>query len=505
MTDATVTVVETRPTPGTPRPYDFPEVERSRLANGLSLIVANLPGRPLVSGTLVLRNGAADEPDGDAGATVLAARALTEGTERYDAIELVEAGERLGAAIHADAGWDAMSIGVDVPATRLEAALELLAEVALHPTFPAAEVDRLRDERLNDLLQAEADPRRRADEAYSATIYTAGSPYRRPSGGTKESVERLDPALLRAAYQRGLDPARATLIIGGDLAGIDVPAIAQRLFGAWGSPFGAGPTGLVVAEGAVRERFIRVLHRPGSVQTEIRIGHIGLPRRIPDFHALSVMGAILGGLFNSRLNTKLREEKGYTYGAGAGFDLRRAAGPFAARAAVNTEVTVPAIVDILAELDRIRDEPVTDAELKAARDFLVGVFPLRFETPGPVVGALAGLVIHELPDDELARYRPAIEAVTVDAVQAAARAHVHPDAAAIVLVGDADAFGAELEAAGFGRVTIERETGVQDEGRDEGVQEALGPVDEGPGGPTEGGEDPPAPAAGDRPDAAEPR
>ena len=495
MTDAGVRVVATRPTPGTPRPYDFPEVERTRLSNGLSLVIANLPGRPLVSASLVLGNGAGDEPDGEAGATVLAARALTEGTERFDAIELVEASERLGASIHADAGWDAMSVGVDVPATRLEAALELLAEVVLHPTFPTAEVDRLRDERLNDLLQAEADPRRRADEAYAATIYSAGSPYRRPSGGTKESVEHLDPARLRTAYQRGLDPARATLIVGGDLAGIDLPAIVDRLFGAWGATFGAGPTGLLVAEGAVRERFVRVLHRPGSVQTEIRIGHIGLPRRIPDFHALSVMGAILGGLFNSRLNTKLREEKGYTYGAGAGFDLRKGAGPFAARAAVNTDVTVPAIIDILAELDRIRDTAVTDAELKAARDFLVGVFPLRFETPGPVVGALAGLVVHDLPDDELARYRPAIEAVTADAVQEAARSHIRPDAAAIVLVGDADAFAPALEAAGLGRMVIERDTGPQDEGRDEGVQESLGPVDEPAGGPTEGSEEPePAPA-----------
>jgi zinc protease len=481
------TVIAERPTPGTPRPYDFPAVERTRLANGLSLAVIHLPGRPLVSATLVLRNGAADEPDGEGGATVLAARALTEGTERYDAIALVEAGERLGASLHAEAGWDAMSIGVDVPATRLEAALELLAEVALHPTFPESEVERLRDERLNDLLQAEADPRRRADEVFAATIYSGGSPYRRPSGGLKPTVERLDAARLRAAYHRGLDPARATLIVGGDLSGIDVAAIADRLLGGWGAAYGAGPTGSIVAESAVRERFVRVIHRPGSVQTEIRIGHVGLPRRIADFHALSVMGAILGGLFNSRLNTKLREEKGYTYGAGAGFDLRRAAGPFAARAAVNTEVTIPAIADMLAELDRIRTAPVEPAELKAARDYLVGVFPLRFETPGPVVGALAGLAVHDLPDDELTRYRPAIEAVTIDAVLAAA-GHIRTAQSALVLVGDADAFGAELESAGFGPVVIERDRGPQDEGRATGVQDDLQPIDEGPSGPTEGAE-----------------
>src|SRR5436190_13087426 len=347
-----------------------------------------------------------------------------------------------------------MSIGVDVPAARFEAAMELLAEVALRPTFPEAEVERLRDERLNDLLQAEADPRRRADEAFAATIYTGGSAYRRPSGGTRETVAALGQSQLRNAYHRGLDPARATLVVGGDLSGIDAAGIAQRLLGSWGPHVGATSTGSIVAEGAVRERFVRVLHRPGSVQTEIRIGHLGVPRRIPDYHALSVMGAILGGLFNSRLNTKLREEKGYTYGAGAGFDLRRGAGPFAARAAVNTEVTIPAIVDMLAELERIRSAPVTATELKAARDFLVGVFPLRFETPGPVVGALAGLAVHDLPDEELTRYRPAIEAVTIEAVQAAA-GHIRTDQSAIVLVGDADAFGAELEAAGFGRVVIE--------------------------------------------------
>jgi len=485
-----VSVVAERPTPGEPRPYDFPIVERSRLANGLSLVVADLPGRPLVSATLVLRNGAVDEPDAVGGATVLAARALTEGTESHDAVALIEATERLGAAIHGEAGWDAMTIGVDVPAARLEPALELLAEVALTPTFPESEVERLRDERLNDLLQAEADPRRRADEAFAATIYSTGSPYRRPAGGTKETVEGLDAGRLRAAYERGLDPTRATLVVGGDLSGIDVPAITERLLGTWGSRFGAGSTGSIVAESAVRERFVRVLHRPGSVQTEIRIGHLGLPRHIPDFHALSVMAAILGGLFNSRLNSKLREEKGYTYGAGAGFDLRRAAGPFAARAAVNTDVTVPAILDTMAELERIGAEPVGEDELRLARDFLIGVFPLRFETAGAIVGALAGLAIHDLPHDELARYRAGIEAVTVEAVQAAGTTHVRPDHAAIVLVGDLDAFGPALEAAGLGPIVVEGERGPRDEGRDAGVQEGFGPVDEGSSGPTEGGEEP---------------
>ena len=163
-----------------------------RLANGLHVLVVDLPGRPLVGAPRHRAAARSRSRPASAGATVLAARALTEGTERYDAIELAEASERLGASLHAEAGWDALSVGVDVPADRLEAALDLVAEVVLRPTFPTTEVERLRDERLNDLLQAQADPRRRVEEAFIGTIYAPSSPYHRPTGGTSDTVERPD-------------------------------------------------------------------------------------------------------------------------------------------------------------------------------------------------------------------------------------------------------------------------------------------------------------------------
>jgi zinc protease len=452
-----VTVVAERPSAGEPRPYHFPSFGRQQLANGIDVIAVHLPERELLTAVLFESIGAGDERDDEAGLTVLMARAMTEGTKTRDAIELVEATERLGASLHAEAGWDAMSVGVDVPSERLEPALDLLAEVMEQPVFPEAEVERLRDERLNDLLQARADPRRRAEEGFVETIYAPGSPYRRPSGGTKETVERFDAAAAREMHGRRFDPNRMTLVVGGDLDGIDVAGLANGRFGGWiPSQTCEGPR-TIVARAATQPYRIRVLDRPGSVQTEVRIGHVGLRRRIPDFHALSVMSAILGGLFNSRLNRVLREERGYTYGASAGFDLRRAAGPFAARAAVNTEVTVPAIEAMLEELRGMSDRPVTSEELHAARDFLVGVFPLRFETPPAVVGAISSMVIHGLPDDELARYRPAIESVTSDDVTAVARAHLHPDEAAIVLVGDAAAFVPALEAAALGPIVVERD------------------------------------------------
>jgi len=491
-------VVAERPAPGAPRSYEFPAVTGRQLANGLSILIVDLPGRPLVSATVLIVGGAAEEPPAEGGATVLAARALTEGTERFEAIALVEAGERLGASIHAEAGWDALSVGVDVPADRLSAALDLVAEVVLHPTFPEPEVERLRDERLNDLLQAQADPRRRVEEAFVGTIYGSGSPYHRPSGGTRETVEGLASAQLRAVYGRLLHPARSTLIVGGDLGGQDVVGMAERLFGAWdGAGASATATATIDDTGTSLGRLVRVIHRPGSVQTEIRVGHRGVPRRIPDFHAVSVMSAILGGLFNSRLNMKLREEKGYTYGAGAGFDMRRGAGPFAARAAVNTDVTVPAIEDMLAELTRIRETPVEASELAAARDFLIGVFPLRFETAGAVVGALGSLAVHGLGVEELVSYRAGIEAVDIEAVAAAARDRLYVDDASIVLVGDVDAFGPALEAAGLGRIAIERD---EIAGAPGPMAEAPGPVDEdSETGPTAGAEEPEIPVVADEP------
>jgi zinc protease len=452
-------VVGTRPTHGEPRPYQFPRFERQELGNGLGLITVDLPGRALVTASLILPSGAGDEPEEQGGVTSLMARALMEGTARRDAIELTEASERLGASLHAEAGWDGLSISVDVPAERLSAALELAAEVATEPTFPEADVDRLRDERLNDLLQAKADPRRRADDGFVETIYAPGSTYGRPSGGTEATVPALTAEACREIHRRRLDPGRMTLLVGGDLKAVeqDVGDIVESRFGAWARNPHAEPAIAPRVRAAREDRIVRVIHRPGSVQTEIRVGHIGLARKIPDFHAVSVMSAILGGLFNSRLNRKLREEKGYTYGAGAGFDMRRGAGPFAVRVAVNTEVTVPAIQEVLAELEAMRVAPPTAAELHAARDYLVGVFPLRFETPPAVIGALAGLLIHDLPLDELDRYRPGIEAVTAADVEKAAREHIDPERLAIVLVGDADAILPTLEGAEIGSIVVDRE------------------------------------------------
>jgi predicted Zn-dependent peptidase len=455
-------ILSVRPSPGQPRPYNFPKFERTVLPSGLQVLAVHVPGRPLVSANLIFRSGAVDEPADLAGATVLVARAMTEGTERYPGLELIEAAERLGSTLHAEASWDAFAASVEVAASRLRAALELLDEMVQRPTFPVDEVARLRDERLNDLLQMRAEPRRRVEQAFSQTIYTAASPYSRLAGGDETTVERLTRDELVGIHRGLLSPERAALVVGGDLTGLDVPRMAEEVLGSLAVRGSAAPSApsspeIPVSASAIDRPIVRLYDRPGSVQSEVRIGHVGLARRVPDFHAVQVMAAILGGLFNSRLQLNLREDKGYTYGVGAGFDMRRGAGPFAVRTAVQTAMTVPAIAESIKELERMRDTLVTDAELAAARDYMVGVFPLRFETPGAVVGAIGGLFVNGLPDDELARYRGLVEAVTAQDVQKAARDHIHTDRLAIVLVGDADAVAADLEAAGLGELEVIRE------------------------------------------------
>jgi zinc protease len=451
-------VLDRRPGPGRPRDYDFPDFERSQLPSGLTLIRAHVPGRPLLQAQLLVRGdaggGAATEAPEQAGVTVLAARAMSEGTITRDAVAFVEAAERLGASLGASAGWDSLGVQVEVPRTRLRPALQLLAEMALQPGFPEREVERLREERLNDLKQTMADARRRVDRLFPRVIYTDDAAYSRLMAGSETTIPGLDREALAARHAWVLRPEACTMIVCGDLDGVPVDDIVASALATWpDQPQEAALAGTAV-DSARPGRRVVVVDRPGAPQSEIRVGHVGTSRRIDDFHALVVMNALLGGLFNSRLNRLLREERGYTYGVHSDFDMRRGAGPFSVRCAVETEVTAPAIADIVAELDRIRESTVAPEELDAARDYLVGVFPLRFETSAQVAGALAGLVIHDLPDDELDRYRPAVAAVSAEDVLAAARAHIDPEQASITVVGDAARFREALASAGYGEVEV---------------------------------------------------
>ena len=441
-----------RPASGAPRPYEFPAVTRFTLDNGLRIVVAPMPRLPLVSVLAVIDAGASSDAAGHEGLAMLTASALAEGTAARDAAALADAFERLGTSLGSGADWDDATISMTVTPSRLDEAFALLAEVLMAPRFAPADVARLKAERLSDLLQQRVEPRGLADERFAGVVYAESSRFARPDGGTPGSVRTLDEGTVRAWHAARYASATTTLVVTGDVTPDAVHALVARQLGAWSGP--VQRIAAVDASPRTSTRAVHVVAKANAQQTELRVGHIGLPRSHGDYFAVVVMNAILGGLFSSRINLNLREAHAYTYGAHSGFDWRRAAGPFAVSTAVKTEVTGDSVREILLEIDRIRDAEVTRDELALATQYLAGVFPIRYETTGAVAGALAMASVHGLEPAYFSTYRQKISAVTTADVLAAARAHLHPDQLQILAVGDASAIEGPLAALGLGPLTV---------------------------------------------------
>ncbi|HRN52859.1 MAG TPA: pitrilysin family protein, partial [Gemmatimonadaceae bacterium] len=394
--------------------------------------------------------GAAGDPDGREGLAALAARGLSEGTAAMDGAALADRFEGLGTSFDASSDWDATVARVTVTPARLEAAFALFAEVLRAPAYPAADIERLRDERLDDLAQVLAEPRGLADLRFTGSLY-AGSRFGRPIGGNAASVATLDADALRAHHARHVGPATTTLFFVGDITPEWAFALAERHLGDWRHVARAA----VGAPVAVRERRrTRIITKADAPQSELRVGHVGIARAHPDYVAVVVMNAILGGLFSSRINLNLRERNAFTYGASSGFDTRRAAGPFVVSTAVKSEVTDRAVEEILREIDAMRAAPPSAAELSLATEYLAGVFPIRFETTTAVAGALAGVAVHGLGAEWFRTYRDRVQAVTAGDVHRVAREQLDPARLLVLAVGDPETIAAPLEAIGHGDVSV---------------------------------------------------
>ncbi|HKP73910.1 MAG TPA: pitrilysin family protein [Longimicrobiaceae bacterium] len=434
------------PPRGALRPFHFHAVHRRALPNGLGILAAEVRNFPVVTIDLVIDAGALTEPPERAGVAALTAGLLESGAAGMSAAEIAERVYGLGLSLDAGVSWDTSQTGFTCLRSRVEPAFELLAAIARESSFPADEVDRVRDERVTGIVQRRGTPSSAADEASHRWIYAPGTPFARPLGGMLRTLQGLTRDEVAAFYARRYRPETTTLVAAGDISVDEVVALAERWFGDWEG--GGERTAPAASAPRLDHTTVVLLDRPGAVQSEIRLGHVGVERTSPDYFAVTVLNAILGGTFSSRLNLNLRERLGFTYGASSVFAPRRLPGPFSMTTAVQTEVTAQAVAEMLRDLREMREAEVTPAELDDARNFLAGVFPLALQTTDGVAGKLSSIATYGLPDDYFDHYRDGILAVTAADVLDAARRRLWPDRAAIVIAGDAARIRGELEGLG---------------------------------------------------------
>jgi zinc protease len=433
-------VPATPPAPLAERPLQFPAFQEMTLPNGLPMIVVEQRGQPVASINLYIRSGAAADPAQQAGRAGLVADLLTQGTASRSAQQIAEAIEGVGGRINAGAGGDWLSVNATVLSEHLPLAFDLVSDVTLRPTFPNQELENIRRRTLSGLQAQMGQPGALAQRRFLAEVY-GQHPYGvSPIPGTVQGVTRED---LVSFHREHFSPGNALLVVSGDIRTADVEALARRHFGEWQ---GAGMTARAFPQLPSRDRAqIYLVHRPGSVQSNIWVGHSAVGPDHRDYFALQVLNKILGQGSDARLFQILREEKGWTYGAYSRFTRPQDVGYFAATAEVRTEVTDSAVAEIMHQLRRLRDEPVPAEEFEAAVSFLAGSFPLRIETPGQVASQVAQARLLGLSVEDVTEFRARILAVTQADVQRVAREHVRPEQAAIVVVGDANRIMSGLE------------------------------------------------------------
>ncbi|HJR33331.1 MAG TPA: pitrilysin family protein [Gemmatimonadales bacterium] len=447
--------VTTPPTLAPPPGLKMPAVQEARLPNGLRLVVVPMHEVPLVQVVLSVAGGGRD--DGPlAGLATFTAGMLDKGAGSRDANTIAEDVAYLGATLFAGADWNGINIALRVPKRSMGPALDLMADVALRPAFSAAEVKRQRDLRLANLVQQRDNPGAVASLHYSALVFPKNHPYHQPLGGDSASTSPLDSATVRTFYQRSFRPDRATMVVTGDITLPEAREEIGRRFGSWPSgsvaPKGSSPA----VQPSSRPTTIFLVDKPAAAQSVIRMGHRGALRSSPDYYALQVMNTLLGGSFSSRLNSNLRETKGYTYGARSSFDFQPLPGPFTALADVRTDVTDSSLVEFMKELRRIRDSAVDPVELERTKQYLALRVPGSFETTGQVAGQVGTLLTFGLPFTWFDDYVRRIMAVTAEEVRRVARQYVHPDSLTIVVVGDVQKIRPGIERLGFGPIEVRK-------------------------------------------------
>jgi zinc protease len=376
---------------------------------------------------------------------------LNEGTSTRSALAIADQQAYLGVVLDAASGWDASQVTLHTTTAMMDSALALMSDLVLRPSFPQTELERLRKDRLTDLLQLKDRPTEIADRAYAKLVFGESHPYGKPLTGTEASMQRITRSDLTRFWETYYRPNNTTLIVVGDVTPDDLTRRVERLFGNWQR--GNVPKVTYPEPPKATTTTVYLIDKPGAPQSSVRIGGVGVPRSTEDYFALRVMNTILGEPFTSRLNQNLRETHGYTYGARSRFGMRKSAGPFTASAEVTAEKTDSSLIEFMKELRAIRDTVPTE-ELNKAKRYLQLRLAGQFETTGSIANQLAPLVLYDLPLDFYNTFIQQIERISQADVQRVAQRYLDPARMAVVIVGDRKTVESGLKAIKVGDVVI---------------------------------------------------
>ena len=439
------------PKPATARPLQLATPMTETLPNGLTLILNERRGLPIVAANLVLRTGSDANPLDKPGLANFTAAMLDEGTATRNALQIADEVAQLGASLGISSSMDATTLAIRSLSKNFASTVDVLADVTLHPSFPAQEIERQRASRLAALVQQRDNPNQVAAQVTASALYGPKHPYGYAEIGTEAALKSVARADMEAFWKQNFVPNNAALVVAGDISMAELKALAEKAFGGWqkGSP--AQPA--LGTPGTTSARVV-IVDKPGSPQTQLRVASIGAPRSSPDFRPMQVMNLALGGLFSSRINMNLREEHGYTYGANSNFSFRRAAGPFQIASGVRTDVTAAAVNEIFKEVRGMIDKPVSAEELQKAKDSLANSLPGAFESSANAVNNFSNVFIYNLGLDYYTRYAEQVNAVTPDQALAVSKKYLVPANMVVIAVGDRAKIEPELRKLNLGAVEI---------------------------------------------------
>jgi zinc protease len=443
---------ENPPRPLPSRPVNFPPYELRTLANGMRVVVVMHHEQPEVSMRLLVRAGAAYDPPGKSGVAKLVSELLDQGTTSHSANEIADSIDSIGGALDIVTGSDVIQTNVFVMKDSFPFGMDLLADVVRRPAFAPEELERQRAQLMSSLQVSMEDPDFIANIVFDRLVYGL-HPYGRPDSGLPESLARITREDLRDFHGKYFAPNNAILALVGDITIDEAMSAVERVFGDWQKQTIQSPVFTAPPKAARR---VVVVDKPDAVQTAVRVGQLGVPRKTNDYMALDEAIRILGGEGSNRLFRVLRSDRSLTYSASADMNTMLLSGDFVAETDTRSETTAQAVRLVVDEYWRLIRDRVSDGELNGAQAYMTGSFPLTIETPSAIARQVINVVFYDLSLDELRTYRQRANSVTPEDIQRVARSYLDPDRLSVVLVGDAAKFKEQLGRAGFGRYELIR-------------------------------------------------